>query len=286
MTVHQPITYSCFDVEIADNVAHIRLKRPEAMNTMTRDFWNELPAIVADIDDNARARCIVISSTGKHFSAGMDLSVFTDGEGGVNPTRADRETSNEAFRRHVHHLQDCFSCLDQARMPVLAAIQGGCIGGAVDLTSACDIRYCTEDAFFVVMEINIGMTADVGTFPRLCKLIPEGGCASSAYTGPPAPGAAGEGDRAGQRGVPDARGAAGARDGDRARDREQGAAGGRRVEGDDQLRPRPHDQGRARLHRDLADGHVLDGHMAEAFKAKAEKREPKFPDLLPLRRSM
>ena len=166
--------WTCFSVSIEDGVAHIQLNRPDALNAMNRAFWNELPAIVRDIDDNARARCIVISSTGKHFSAGMDLSVFTDGES-VNPmAQADRQNAAESFRRHVHHLQDTFSCLDEARMPVIVAVQGGVIGGAVDFTSACDIRYASADAFFVIQEINIGMTADVGTFPRLCKLIPEG----------------------------------------------------------------------------------------------------------------
>jgi enoyl-CoA hydratase len=176
------MTYSCFDVTIADRIAHIQLNRPQAMNTMIRPFWNELPAIVRDIDDNAKARVIVISSTGKHFSAGMDLSVFTDGEG-VTGAAADPYVRNEAFRRHVHHLQETFSCLDKARMPVLAAVQGACVGGAVDFTSACDIRYCSADAFFQIAEINIAMTADVGTFPRLCKLIPEGWVRELAYTG-------------------------------------------------------------------------------------------------------
>lgn len=175
-------THTCFDVEIADGVAHIRLSRPEALNTMSRAFWNELPVIVRQINDQALARCIVISSTGKHFSAGMDLSVFGNNDGLTGAT-ADRHTAMESFRHHVHHLQDTFSCLDQARMPVLVAIQGGCIGGAVDMVSACDIRYTTKDAFFCIMEINIGMTADVGTFPRLCKLIPEGWVRELAYTG-------------------------------------------------------------------------------------------------------
>lgn len=183
MSSHDQVEYSCFKVEIEGGVAHIQLKRPEAMNTMTRPFWNELPAIVRDIDDNARARCIVISSTGKHFSAGMDLSVFTDDEGVTVRQDADRWVAAESFRRFVHHLQETFSCLDRARMPVIVAIQGGCIGGAVDFVSACDIRYATTDAFFSIQEINIGMTADVGTFPRLCKLIPEGWVRELAYTG-------------------------------------------------------------------------------------------------------
>ncbi len=153
--------WTCFDVEIEAGVAHIKLKRPEAYNSMIRDFWNELPVIVRDINDNFRARCIVISSTGKHFSAGMDLAVFGGGgtsnaDGGA---AADRFIAAEGQRHHIRWLQDCFSCLDEARMPVLVAIQGGCIGGAMDMTSACDIRYATEDAFFCVQEINIRMTA-------------------------------------------------------------------------------------------------------------------------------
>jgi enoyl-CoA hydratase len=83
----------------------------------------------------------------------------------------------------VHHLQNTFTCLDEARIPVLVAVQGGCIGGAVDFVSACDIRWASADAFFCIQEINIGMTADVGTFPRLCKLIPEGWMRELAYTG-------------------------------------------------------------------------------------------------------
>ncbi len=172
-----------FHVETVNEVAHIRLNRPERMNAMSKDFWLELPRIVRDISDNATARCIVISSTGKHFSAGMDLSVFADNAALNGVQVRDAHIEAEAFRHLVLALQDCFSVLDEARMPVLAAIQGGCIGGAVDMTSACDIRYCTADAFFQIHEINIGMTADVGTFPRLCKLIPEGWVRELAYTG-------------------------------------------------------------------------------------------------------
>ena len=128
-----------------------------------------------DISDNARARCIVISSTGKHFSAGMDLAVF--GGGGVDKfgrVERPRRGRREPARTTSTMLQDCFSCLDEARMPVIVAIQGGCIGGAVDMTSACDIRYATADAFFVIQEINIGMTADVGTFPAPVQADPRG----------------------------------------------------------------------------------------------------------------
>jgi len=172
---------TCFDVTIKGGVAHIQMSRPQAFNSMNPAFWNELPQIVRQINDQALARCIVISSTGKHFSAGMELSVF-DGAGSTGE-KTDRYTAMESFRHHVHHLQDTFTCLDQARMPVLVAIQGGCIGGAVDMVSACDIRYASIDAWFCIQEINIGMTADVGTFPRLCGLIPQGWVREMAFTG-------------------------------------------------------------------------------------------------------
>jgi enoyl-CoA hydratase len=176
------MSYTCFDVSLDEKIAHIRLSRPEAYNTMIPEFWSELPEIVRTLDDAGEARAIVISSTGKHFTAGMDLSVFTtDRNGADRDAEMGRRRAN--LRRDILRLQETFSCLDRARMPVLAAVQGGCIGGGVDMISACDIRYCSEDAFFCIQEINIGMTADVGTFPRLPQLIPQGIVRELAYTG-------------------------------------------------------------------------------------------------------
>lgn len=176
------MSYKCFNVEIAEGIAHIQLNRPDKFNTMIPEFWGELPKIVNEISDNASARVIVISSTGKHFSAGMDLSVFAP-DPNAKPDRRTQAMAKESFRHTVKKLQDTFSCLDEARMPVLMAIQGGCIGGAVDFSTAVDMRYCSSDAFFCIQEINIGMTADVGTFPRLCHLMPQGMLRELAYTG-------------------------------------------------------------------------------------------------------
>ena len=178
------MSYKNFSVAIDDRVAHVVLTRPHKRNSMDPAFWRELPEIIADIDGNARARAIVISSTGPHFSSGMDLAAFGGGSSG---SAADDATASirhgASFYDSTSHLQRAFSCMEECRIPVLAAVQGGCIGGAVDMVTACDMRYATEDAFFTIFEINIGMTADVGTFPRLVKLIPEGIVRELAYTG-------------------------------------------------------------------------------------------------------
>jgi enoyl-CoA hydratase len=173
------MTSSTLALTIDNAVAHIVLNRPEALNALPRPFWNEFPALVRDIDDNAKARAIVLSSTGKHFTAGLDTSALSE----HNDKQGDAHTRAEAFRHHIMLMQAAVSSVEEARMPVIAAIQGGCVGAGVDLISACDIRYATEDAFFVIQEINLAITADVGTFPRLCKLIPEGWVREMAYAG-------------------------------------------------------------------------------------------------------
>lgn len=172
--------YSCFRVSIENHIAHIQLCRPEALNSMNIAFWSELPELVHLIDSQAMARVIVISSTGKHFSAGMDLSVFQNMGASF---KAEPGRRAEKARRHILQLQETFSALEKARMPVLVATQGGVIGGAVDMVSACDMRYCSKDAFFCIKETEIGMTADVGTLQRLPHLIPQGLVRELAYTG-------------------------------------------------------------------------------------------------------
>lgn len=175
------MTYKTLSVDIQDKIAHVQLSRPDKFNTMNLDFWHELPEVIKAISDQASARVIVLSSSGKHFCAGMDLSVFTDGHTELQDVPICRKHEN--LRRTVLQLQDVFNLLESARMPVLAAVQGGCIGGAVDMISACDSRYCTEDAFFSIEETKIGMTADLGTLQRLPHLIPQGLVRELAYTG-------------------------------------------------------------------------------------------------------
>jgi enoyl-CoA hydratase len=176
------MSYSCFEIEIRDQVAELRLNRPSELNTMTRAFWQELPHALRELDREAKARVVMLASSGKHFTAGMDLSVFAGG-GFTKASTSEQGRLREALRRTVLELQDSFNAIEQIRLPVLAAIQGGCIGGGVDMVSACDARYCTKDAFFCIQEINIGMVADLGTLQRLPRLIPAGMVRELAYTG-------------------------------------------------------------------------------------------------------
>ena len=176
----------CFQVKFKDSVAHIILNRPEKRNSMNWSFWKDLPKLVEEIDHNALAKCIVISSTGPVFSAGLDLSLFGDSvfASSKEVQENDKELQKpQLFMHFLSFLQDSISSLQKSRIPVICAIQGACIGGGVDLVCAADIRLATKDSFFCIKETKIGMVADVGTFPRIVKLMPEGIVKELAFTG-------------------------------------------------------------------------------------------------------
>ena len=169
----------CFELNVQDHIAHLVLNRPGELNTMHPTFWRELDEVLTQLHRQGQARALVISSTGKHFSAGMSLETF----GGAVAMDDQSAEGRAAIYDMLTDMQATFTKLETLRIPVIAAIQGGCIGGAVDMVTACCIRYATADAFFCIQEINIGMVADVGTLQRLPKLIPLGVVKELAYTG-------------------------------------------------------------------------------------------------------
>ena len=162
-----------FDVEIDNSIAHIRFNRPEKRNSMNEDFWTMFPKEVEELDDSGEIRALIVSSTGPHFSAGIDLSMFKD-DIVENETDNEMGRSRGYFLQQLRFLQNAVSCLEAARFPVVTAVQGGCIGGGIDLITAADIRICTKDAFFLIEEMNVGLAADIGTIQRLPKIIPAG----------------------------------------------------------------------------------------------------------------
>ena len=172
-------TLTCFSLSITDHVAHLVLNRPEAMNTMHPTFWRELDEVLAQLNKAGETRALVISSTGKHFSAGMALETF----GGAITMDDQSPEGRATIFDLLTDMQATFTRIESLRIPVIMAIHGGCIGGAVDMVTASCIRYATQDAFFCIQEINIGMVADVGTLQRLPKLIPLGVVKELAYTG-------------------------------------------------------------------------------------------------------
>ena len=176
--------YKCFQIDIENHIANLVLSRPNELNTMSRDFWVELGDVLEEINRDSEVRVVVMSSTGKHFCAGMDLNAFSNGVDNIpDEKKPDHTRIGEAVYRVAKELQEYISTLEKIRVPVIAAIHGGCIGGAVDLVTACDIRLASDDAFFCIQEINIGMAADVGTLQRLPKIIPDSKMREMAYTG-------------------------------------------------------------------------------------------------------
>ncbi|AGE26057.1 MULTISPECIES: crotonase/enoyl-CoA hydratase family protein [Pseudomonas] len=172
--------YQAFVVELNGNVAHVQINRPEKINAMNAAFWREIIEIFQWVEDTDAVRAVVLSGAGKHFSSGIDLMMLAQV---ANDLGKDVGRNARLLRRKILELQASFNAVDNCRKPVLAAIQGYCIGGAIDLISACDMRYAAEDAQFSIKEVDIGMAADVGTLQRLPRIVGDGMLRELAYTG-------------------------------------------------------------------------------------------------------
>ena len=172
--------YQTFQVTVENYVAQVVFNRPERANALNKTAWEEMKAIFEQLDRDDDVRVVVLSGEGKHFCAGIDLELLMS-IGGANNKCEGRKREN--IYRQVLELQAPINAIEACSKPVLAAIHGGCIGGAVDVVSACDMRYCTDDGYFCIREIDMGMVADLGTLQRLPKLIAAGIAREMAYTG-------------------------------------------------------------------------------------------------------
>jgi enoyl-CoA hydratase len=166
-------------IDIADGVAHVELARPDKFNAMDADMFAAIGDTFRSLGRDGAVRAILLSGRGRHFTAGLDLEYASS----QFPPSADPGRAAEARLRHIEWLQDAFSALEEARPPVIAAIHGGCIGAGVDLASACDLRVASADAFFQIAEVDVAITADLGTLQRLGYLIPQGILRELTYTG-------------------------------------------------------------------------------------------------------
>lgn len=174
------VTYNGFELEVGENgVTHLRLNRPEQYNSLPVPFFTDIGKAVTELEEQGKTRVLVISGKGKHFCSGIDLSAFKSGD--LLDTRDARK--RERLYRLVLELQNGLAALEEARFPVIVAVQGLCLGAGLDLATWCDVRLATKDAQFSIEEINIGLMADLGTLQRLPKLLPEGVVRTIAYTG-------------------------------------------------------------------------------------------------------
>ena len=166
-------------VAVDAGIAHVELARPDKFNAMDRDMFAAIGEAFRALGRDPAVRAILLSGRGKHFTAGLDLDYASR----QFPPARDAARAAEARLRHIEWLQDAFSALERARPPVVAAIHGGCIGAGVDLAAACDLRVASADAFFQVAEVDVAITADLGTLQRLGYLIPHGVLRELAFTG-------------------------------------------------------------------------------------------------------
>jgi enoyl-CoA hydratase len=173
--------YQTFKVSIDSRVATVTLNRPDKANALNQTAWDEMKTIFETLDDDENVRVILLNGEGKHFCSGIDLELLMNVTA-INTIKCEGR-KREKLRRNVLDLQAPINAIEQCSKPVIAMIHGGCIGGGVDIVSACDMRYCTQDAYFSIREIDMGMVADLGTLQRLPKIIPAGIMHEMAYTG-------------------------------------------------------------------------------------------------------
>ncbi|MEO9180100.1 MAG: crotonase/enoyl-CoA hydratase family protein [Acidimicrobiales bacterium] len=169
-------------LEVNEHVATLWLDREEARNAMGSALWRDLPLAAHAIADNSSIRVVVIAAKGPHFTVGLDLKEFGDGFSRTGPSGS-RASSNATTYKLVRAMQDSVTSIAKLAVPVIAAVHGYCIGGGIDLISACDIRLCASNAKFSVRETKVAIVADLGTLQRLPKLVSAGHVAELAFTG-------------------------------------------------------------------------------------------------------
>lgn len=169
---------------VADGIAHVEIARPDKLNAMDGAFFQALGDTFRKLATQPAVRAVVLSGQGRYFTAGLDLA-YAAGQFApvVVNGQADAGRWAEKQLRDIGWLQAAVNAVEEARVPVVAAVHGGCIGAGVDLICACDIRVCSADAFFQIAEIEVGITADLGTLQRLPHLIPGGVVRELALTG-------------------------------------------------------------------------------------------------------
>jgi enoyl-CoA hydratase len=174
------------NIERDGGVATLWLDRPEKLNALNRVLWTSIPAAMAELDADPEVRAIVVAGRGKAFCAGLDLldhAAALAGGGAISGRGESAVGKRRALYDDVRRYQRAMSCFADTNKPVIAAVHGACIGGGMDLITACDFRLASADATFSVRETKIAMVADVGTLQRLPRVIGDGPARELIFTG-------------------------------------------------------------------------------------------------------
>lgn len=173
--------YSTLKVNQDGKVAEVILSQPASANAMNQKAWEELEEVIDRLNSDENVHVIILGGEGKHFCAGIDLQLLGSIQEYVK--NDGHAASSDKMRKMILSLQRPINKIENCTKPVLAAVNGGCIGAGLDIVAACDMRYCTEDSFFTIKEIDMAMVADLGSLQRLPKIISEGVVREMAFTG-------------------------------------------------------------------------------------------------------
>jgi enoyl-CoA hydratase len=172
-----------FEVERAGSVARITMSRPEKRNALGPAFWDGMAPLFAEIDADLSVRCVVLDGAGPSFTAGLDLVTMAAAlPVDLGPSGPDGRRQ-QALHAMIRRMQAAISSVERCRVPVIAAVHGHCLGGGVDLITACDVRLCAADAVFGIRETRLAMVADVGTLQRLPAIVGPGRARELVFTG-------------------------------------------------------------------------------------------------------
>ncbi|WP_461169966.1 crotonase/enoyl-CoA hydratase family protein [Arthrobacter sp. Z1-15] len=170
-------------VHISGGIAEVELTGPSKGNAMGPDFWKELPEVFAALSDDDSVRAVLLFGSGGNFSYGLDLPAMAPVFAPMLAAGGMDARLREDFRRRIRDLQEAVSSLSKCSKPVIAAVDGWCIGGAVDVITAADIRIASPAATFSVREVKVAIVADLGSLQRLPGIIGEGAARHLALTG-------------------------------------------------------------------------------------------------------
>ncbi len=170
------MSYKFIDLQVKDYVATITMAKTESLNALDVPFAEEIVRALREVNKRDDVRVAVLCSRAKAFCAGLDLKAFTS-TGIDGSPKASLE-----FPEKLKVLFDTCDLIEACMKPVIAAVHGMCIGGGLDIISACDIRLCSEDATFSLREAAVGLVADMGVLQRLPHVIGQGYAREMAFT--------------------------------------------------------------------------------------------------------